>query len=179
MLELFWSFFTIGAVSFGGGYAMVPLFIDVIVGHGWMAESAVLDFIAVSYSTPGPFSVNLATFVGATLGGAGGAAISTAALALPSFLLMTVIAANYKRLKTNRLIGYILEALRAMSIALIAVAALKALTSAMSLPEGGIDYTSLGIFAVAGAIQLIFKKIHPIALILIGCSLGIVFFGIL
>ena len=60
LLELFWNFLVIGAVSFGGGYGMISLVRETVLGHGWLTESEFLSFIAVSESTPGPLAVNMA-----------------------------------------------------------------------------------------------------------------------
>ena len=72
LLELFWNFLVIGAVSFGGGYGMISLVRETVLGHGWLTESEFLSFIAVSESTPGPLAVNMATFVGASQAGLAG-----------------------------------------------------------------------------------------------------------
>ena len=60
-LELFWTFFKIGAFTFGGGYAMLPLIQAEVESHGWMASADLVNFVAVSESTPGPFAVNIST----------------------------------------------------------------------------------------------------------------------
>ncbi|MFR5864198.1 MAG: chromate transporter [Acutalibacteraceae bacterium] len=76
-LELFRTFLKIGAFTFGGGYAMLPLIQAEVLSHGWMDASALVDFIAVSESTPGPFAINIATYVGTETGGIGGALCAT------------------------------------------------------------------------------------------------------
>ena len=65
-LTLFWNFLMIGTLSFGGGYGMISLVREVVLGHGWLTESEFLSFIAVSESTPGPLAVNMATFIGSS-----------------------------------------------------------------------------------------------------------------
>ena len=67
--ELFWTFFQIGAFTFGGGYAMLPLIQSEVASHGWMTDAQLVDFVAVSESTPGPFAVNISTYVGMVTGG--------------------------------------------------------------------------------------------------------------
>ena len=69
LLELFWTFFKIGALTFGGGYAMLPLVQAEVAAHGWMSGEALVNFIAVSESTPGPFAINMATYVGNVMAG--------------------------------------------------------------------------------------------------------------
>ena len=68
-LKLFLTFLQVGAVSFGGGYAMISLIREKVLVHGWLSEAELLNMIAVSESTPGPIAVNMATFVGSAQGG--------------------------------------------------------------------------------------------------------------
>ena len=96
-LELFWTFFKIGAFTFGGGYAMLPLIQAEVESHGWMASADLVNFVAVSESTPGPFAVNISTYVGTELAGIPGGIFATLGgmsfyISLAIFLLMTVLA---------------------------------------------------------------------------------------
>ena len=68
-LQLFYTFFLIGLFTFGGGYAMIPMIQEQVVGNGWITEEALTDFIAISEVTPGPFAINISTFVGNSVGG--------------------------------------------------------------------------------------------------------------
>ena len=67
-LELFLTFLEIGAFTFGGGYAMLPLIQSAVLNKEWMAEQTLIDFVAVSESTPGPFAINISTYVGSEMG---------------------------------------------------------------------------------------------------------------
>lgn len=82
-LELFYIFLKIGAFTFGGGYAMLPLIQDEVIAHNWIDSQSLIDFIAVSESTPGPFAVNIATYVGAEVGGIFGSFCATLGVILP------------------------------------------------------------------------------------------------
>ena len=93
LLELFWNFLVIGAVSFGGGYGMISLVRETVLGHDWLTESEFLSFIAVSESTPGPLAVNMATFIGASQAGLAGSLAATVGVVLPSFVIILLIAA--------------------------------------------------------------------------------------
>ena len=93
LLELFWNFLVIGAVSFGGGYGMISLVRETVLGHCWLTESEFLSFIAVSESTPGPLAVNMATFIGASQAGLAGSFVATVGVVLPSFVIILLIAA--------------------------------------------------------------------------------------
>lgn len=88
LLELFWNFLVIGAVSFGGGYGMISLVRETVLGHCWLTESEFLSFIAVSESTPGPLAVNMATFIGASQAGLAGSFVATVGVVLPSFVII-------------------------------------------------------------------------------------------
>ena len=91
-VELFWNFLMIGALSFGGGYGMISLVRETVLGHGWLTEGEFLSFIAVSESTPGPLAINMATFIGASQGGFWGALCATLGVVLPSFVIILLIA---------------------------------------------------------------------------------------
>ena len=92
-LTLFWNFLMIGTLSFGGGYGMISLVREVVLGHGWLTESEFLSFIAVSESTPGPLAVNMATFIGSSQAGLPGALVATLGVVLPSFVIILLVAA--------------------------------------------------------------------------------------
>ena len=92
-LELFLTFFKIGAFTFGGGYAMLPLMQEAVLQKGWLTLEEVVNFIAVSESTPGPFAINMATYVGMMAEGAGilGSVCATLGIVLPSFIIILLI----------------------------------------------------------------------------------------
>ena len=89
-LELLLTFLKIGAFTFGGGYAMLPLIQAEVKSHGWLDTAELVDFIAVSESTPGPFAVNISTFVGMRTAGIPGALCATFGVVLPSFLIIVL-----------------------------------------------------------------------------------------
>ena len=91
-LNLFLTFFKIGAFTFGGGYAMLPLMQQEVLANSWMREEELLNFIAVAESTPGPVAINMATYIGIETAGLLGAAISTFGVVLPSFLVILLVA---------------------------------------------------------------------------------------
>ena len=97
-LELFLTFLQIGAVSFGGGYAMISLIREQVLSHNWLSESDFLNIVAVSESTPGPIAVNMATFIGASQGGLLGSFIATLGVVLPSFFIILLIATLIRNL---------------------------------------------------------------------------------
>ena len=107
-LDLFLTFFKIGAFTFGGGYAMLPLMQEEVLAHKWMELSSVVNFIAVSESTPGPFAINMATYVGSEVGGAYGVMGSvfgsfcaTLGVVLPSFIVILIVAKCFEKFKNT------------------------------------------------------------------------------
>lgn len=188
-LQLFLTFLEIGAVAFGGGYAMIPLMRDNVLSHGWLSEAEILNMIAVAESTPGPIAVNMATFVGASQGGLLGSAVATLGVVLPAFVIMLVIAALLKNFLEYKGIKAIMRCIRPCAIALILGTSVTLFMSTILGIKGGIaggihsdlkGLILLGlIFAISFAIQKIKgKKPSPILMIGISALLGIVFYGI-
>ena len=90
--ELFFTFFKIGAFTFGGGYAMIPLIKrEVVENKKWIDEDEMFDIIAIAESTPGPLAINAATFVGSKLMGVRGSVAATLGVVAPSFLIIVII----------------------------------------------------------------------------------------
>ena len=168
-LELFWTFFLIGAFTFGGGYAMLPLIQIEVVNKGWLANEAVVNFVAVSESTPGPFAINMATYVGSEMGGIFGAACATLGVVLPSFVIILIVAKCYDRFKKSKLVKGAMSGLKPAVIGMIGTAILSIGRTVFVQP--GL-LVSGGIFAVMAV--LAFKKVHPIIIICISAAAGIV-----
>lgn len=181
LLELFLTFLKIGAFTFGGGYAMIPLIQSEVISRGWLTEAQITDFIAVSESTPGPLAVNMATYVGSEIAGIGGALCSTLGVVLPSFIIILIVAKSFELFKSNKYVKNAMSGIRPAVIGLIA-AALLSVGTTVFLPNGSEAipdtlrtpelYASLGIFG--GMTFAAFKKVHPILIIIISAGIGIV-----
>ncbi|MBQ3541630.1 MAG: chromate transporter [Oscillospiraceae bacterium] len=177
-LELFWTFFKIGAFTFGGGYAMLPLIQAEVTAKGWIGEESIVNFVAVSESTPGPFAINMATYVGSEMGGVLGAVCATLGVVLPSFVIILIVAQCFQRFKSSRVIRGCMSGLKPAVIGLIASAVIS-ISTTVFIPNGFAweifsqirTYIFLGIAALA--LVLAFKKLHPIAIICISAVLGI------
>ena len=177
-LTLFWTFFKIGLFTFGGGYAMLPLIQAEVAAHGWLNTETLLNFVAVSESTPGPFAVNIATYVGSQLAGIPGGACATLGVALPSFIIILIVARCYEKFRASRVVSGIMTGLKPAVIGLIGSAILT-MGSAVLFPAG----ITAAVFAtrafwVAVVIFLVmavlaFRKLHPILLICLSAVLGI------
>ena len=180
-LDLFFTFFKIGLFTFGGGYAMLPLILEEVESHGWMEQQALIDFIAVSESTPGPFAINISTYVGSEMGGLFGSFCATLGVVLPSFIIILIVAKCYEKFKQSRYVKGALNGLRPAAIGLIGTAVL---TTALEVffPAGYGDLLNTVISAEFISPAIIFglslflilkKKLHPIIVILISAAIGI------
>ena len=101
-LTLFLTFFKIGLFTFGGGYAMLPLIQEEVIAHDWMSMEQLVNFVAVSESTPGPFAINIATYVGTETGGLLGAFCATLGVVMPSFTVILIVAQFYEKFKESK-----------------------------------------------------------------------------
>lgn len=108
-LKLFWEFFKIGLFTFGGGYAMLPLIRQTVLSNGWITEKQMVDFIAVSESTPGPLAVNISTYIGVRTAGFWGAAAATLGVILPSFIIIILISRCYVKFQKNKMVNGAME----------------------------------------------------------------------
>ena len=130
-LQLFLSFLQIGAFSFGGGYAAMPLIQNQVVQlHPWLSQSEFTDLITISQMTPGPIAINSATFVGTRIAGMPGALAATAGCVLPSCILVTLLAKIYLKYRNLSLLQGVLKSLRPAVIAMIAAAGASILVNA-------------------------------------------------
>ncbi len=183
-LELFLTFFKIGLFTFGGGYAMLPLIMSEVQSNGWMSQSELVDFIAVSESTPGPFAINIATYVGSQTGGILGSVCATLGVVLPSFIVILIVAQCYEKFKESRVVKGVLSGLRPAAIGLIGSAVLTAAATVFvpAEPAPLLEVITSYDFICGAVIFLIClplilnkkKKIHPIIVIALAAVLGIV-----
>ena len=179
-LELFWTFFMIGAFTFGGGYAMLPLIQEQVAAR-WgnvISSEAMVNFIAVSESTPGPFAINMSTYIGSQMGGIFGSFCATMGVVVPSFVIILIVARCYDAFRENRIVKGCMTGLKPAVVGLIANAFVNVVMTVF-LPAG----LTLAVFATPsfyvflalfGAMLLLaFKKVHPIAIICISAVVGI------
>lgn len=185
-LQLFLAFLEVGAVSFGGGYGMISLIREIVLGNGWLTEAQFMSFIAVSESTPGPLAVNIATFIGSSQAGFFGALCATIGVILPSFFIICLIAALIGNLLRYAGVRAFLGGVRPCVVALILstalTMALSTFLSVSSLPaRARLDWRGVCILALLSAAHFAFKKWKgkkpsPIAMILLSALLGIAFY---
>ncbi len=187
-LKLFLTFLKIGAVSFGGGYGMIPLMREEVLGNGWLTEDTFINFIAVSESTPGPIAVNMATFVGSSQGGILGSFLATLGVVLPAFIIIFLVSAVFKKLLKFAGVQATLGGIRPAVVGLIiATAVTMFISTIFNVTTVGdkfvFDYKGLIIFAVVAILYFVLlkvknKKLSPILIILISAGLGLIMYGL-
>lgn len=122
MFEAFKTFFKIGLFTLGGGYAMIPIIQEEVVErHKWIDKEQMLDLIAIAQSCPGVFAINISTFVGYKIGKVKGALCTTLGAALPSFLIILLIAIFFRQFQDHPTVAAIFRGIRPAVVALIAV----------------------------------------------------------
>lgn len=187
-LELFLVFLKIGAVAFGGGYAIISLIREECLLQGWLTEEELLNFIAIAESTPGPIAVNMATFVGSSQGGMAGAFLASLAIVIPAFVIILLIATVFTQLIKYEGVRAILDGIRPAIVALILGTAVTMLLSIGFGISGigskfAIDWRSLVIFAAVALSSFAYSKwkkksVSPILLIVTSGVLGVLLYGI-
>lgn len=123
LIELFLVFLKIGAVSFGGGYAMIPFFESEMVSHNWVSLADYIKVIAISQVVPGPFGVDSSSYIGFKVAGILGALIATIAICIPSFTASVIISKFYDQFRTNKYANALLLGVRPAVIGLLVSAA--------------------------------------------------------
>ncbi len=178
VLYLLWTFFKIGACTFGGGYAMVELVAEQVTSNGWMEMQEIIDFIAISESTPGPIAINMATYVGFNVAGIPGALAATTGVVLPSLIVITIIARFYKKFITNAYVAGTMRGLRPAAIALIG-AAMISIGAEVFLPVGFSLRSILTLDMLFSVITLglcmflVYKKAKPHYILLLSAACGL------
>ena len=188
-LQLFLNFFKIGLFTFGGGYAMIPLIRETSLSMNWLTEEQILNFIAVSESTPGPIAVNMATFVGSSQAGILGSALATLGVILPSFVIILLIVAVFKNFLKFKGVMAFLDGIKPAVVGMILATAITMMLSSFFAIKStastfDFDWKALVIFALIASFAFIYKLIRkkslsPILLIIASGILGFVFYGLI
>jgi len=130
---LFITFFKIGLFTIGGGYAMIPLIMEEVIRQGWADELQLLDYIAIAESTPGPFSINTATFIGMNQAGLIGVTLAVLGLILPSFIIILIIAKYLTRFLEYKGVQAAVRGLSPAVIGLMSAAVISIAMAAFNL----------------------------------------------
>jgi chromate transporter len=170
--QLFSTFFKIGAFTFGGGYAMIPLIQrEVSEKRKWITDEEILEVVAIAESTPGPIAINSATFVGYKVCGFWGSFVCTLGVVLPSFLIILAISGILELVKDFKAVKYAFMGIRAGVLALIIKALIKMYKAC---PKGIVSYIIMGLSFVFAAIVKIDVIIVVIACAIIGLATSII-----
>lgn len=157
---------------------MLPLIQAETAAHGWMGNAELVNFIAVSESTPGPFAINISTYVGVETRGILGAFYATAGVVLPSFLIILIVAEFFEQFRHHKIVSGCMSGLKPAVIGLIGASVIS-VGKTVFFPagisaqvfSGPVFYISLGIFALLFLLSL--KKVHPVAIIALSAGIGI------
>lgn len=169
IFKMFWSFFKIGAFTFGGGYAMIPLIeAEVVDKKKWITKEEFLDIVVISQSFPGALAVNSSIFIGYKIGGFIGALLALLGVVLPSFLIILFIASFFMEFRNNHIIDLIFKGIRA-AVPILVLTAVVSLSKSIKK-----NYSTFIIFLVS-LISIIIFKIHPIIIVILSALYGILF----
>lgn len=168
LIDLFFTFCRIGGLTFGGGYAMLPMIQKEIVEEKkWATEEEVLDYYAVGQCTPGIIAVNTATFIGYKVQGIIGAIVATLGVVFPSLIIITIIAALLKNFASYAIIQHAFSGIRVVVIALIISAILK-------LAKTSIKSSITLIIAILAFISVAFVNLSPIYIVVAAACVGLI-----
>ena len=190
-LELFVRFFMVGLFSIGGGLATLPFLTSMGEATGWFDAMDISNMVAISESTPGPIGINMATYIGYQIGselgapfGILGSIIASLGEVTPCIIVIMIVSRMLMKFRDSKYVEYAFYGLRAASVGLITAAWLGvakiAFWNSEAFAQGenflmAIDYKSVILSAVIFFLITKFKKLHPIALILIAAVVGIIF----
>ncbi len=182
-LDLFLGFLKVGCFSYGGGYGAIPLIRDVVMSYGWLDEEMLTYMIAVSESTPGPIMVNLATYVGSSQAGLLGALLATAAVVLPSFLIILLVTAILQSALKNKYVNAILRGFKPCVVGIVLATGLYMVFQNCfgSIHSFSCDLRVILVTTLLFTFKILHhrithKKLSPIQLILISAVVGCIVF---
>lgn len=186
-LDLLWTFFKIGLFTIGGGQAMIPLIMRDVVAQGWLSENALIEFIAISESTPGPFAINIATYTGIETAGILGAICATAGVVLPSLIIIILIVKLFSSFMKKPAVQEVFVGVRASVTGLLAsvfltlvLTLLFGISSVWEVSKASVDYIGLGMLAIIFPISFIKikgRKLPAPVIILLSAVMGILAYG--
>ena len=169
LFKMFLTFFKIGSFTFGGGYAMIPLIEEEVVKRNkWITKEEFMDVLVISQSFPGALAINASTFIGYKIGGLRGAFLGLLGVALPSFLIILIVATVFMQFRNNYYVNLAFKGISAAVPMLVLVAVVSLGKSVQK------NITNLTLIII-GVIALTFFNINPIIVIVVSAIFGIVF----
>lgn len=172
LFDLFWTFCKIGALTFGGGYAMLPLIQrEIVENKKWSAEKEILDYYAVGQCTPGVIAVNTATFIGYKLRGIIGGIVATLGVIFPSIVIILIIAAFLQNFADLAIVQSAFAGIRVAVVALIITTVVKLIKSSIK------DYLGVIIAIIAFVISA-FIGLSPVYVVIAAALTGFISKGL-
>lgn len=174
--NLFFIFIKIGLLSFGGGYAIIPIVQHEAMSGGWLSEKEFQEVVSIAGMSPGPVATNSATLIGYRVAGIEGAIVSTLGMILPSLIIIIVISIFFYRVRDSQWIKTLFYGLRPVITGLIAYAAIR--FGLNSVEQALISWQTIGtlIIVFAALYGLMKYKLHPFTIIVASGILGVAFF---
>lgn len=170
LLQMFISFFKIGAFTFGGGYAMIPLIEEEVVNNKkWIGKEEFVDIVVISQSFPGALAVNTSIFIGYKINGAIGAIIALLGTVIPSFTIILLIASVFMQFRNNYYVEQVFKGINGAVPVLVLIAILSISKSVKK------SYLNLGIVIVA-LILLQVLNINPVVVIILSGVFGVIYY---
>ncbi|MCI3921400.1 chromate transporter [Paenibacillus sp. TRM 82003] len=175
--ELFWTFLKIGFLSFGGGYAMIPVIEHEVLSHGWMTMDAYMNAVALAGMAPGPIATNSATFIGFATAGLPGAIAATVGMVLPSLLIIIVLASFFFKIYTHKIVKSSFYGLKPVVTGLILYSGLH-----FGFQEGAnaiLTWHTVAVLSIVAisALAILRWRMHPFHVILLSGAVGIFLFA--
>lgn len=177
LIKLAISFFKIGLFNFGGGMAMIPLILAELEHHEWMSSDKFFDFFALAQMTPGAIAMNTATYVGTSVSGPIGWIVATAALATPSVVVMILLSSLLRKMGNSKIKDAILKGVKPVTMALIIYAGWEIAAQTLfrdNLTQ--VNWLALALTITCLLIQVKFKRVHPILLLISAGIVGVFIF---
>ncbi|WP_291566660.1 MULTISPECIES: chromate transporter [unclassified Clostridium] len=169
LIIMFLSFFKIGAFTFGGGYAMIPLIErEVVESKKWISKEEFTDILVIAQSFPGALPVNSSLFIGYKLGGVLGAILALLGVILPSFLIILTIAVFFMQFRENPIVDNVFKGITG-AVPVLVLLAVKSLSKSVKKSTINILITVTCVLAIT-----IFN-VHPVIMIFISAIYGIIF----
>jgi chromate transporter len=176
--ELFKTFFLMGFVSFGGGYAMLPIIEAAVTEYGWMSAERLTNMIAIAGMSPGPVAANSAILIGYSAAGINGAIVSALAILLPSLILVITVSAFFIKLHHNPVVESMFYGLKPIVTSLIIYAAIK-FALANNLITLDISFRSISLVIIFGlSLFALFKlRWNPVYVIVLSGLVGVALYS--
>jgi chromate transporter len=175
--ELFWTFLKIGSISFGGGYAMIPVIQHEVTAHQWMTDAQYAEGVALAGMAPGPIATNSAIFVGYHTAGIMGSIFAAIGIILPSIIAIVLLSFVFYKLAGNKDFKSALYGLRPIIVALIVFAAYRLAIANPHVHGWSWNTLVAALFFIAAFTAMYRFKMHPFAIILLSGLVGIAVYG--